>query len=48
MPQSGMSIEIKKNNPDVVLMDLNLYAEIDGIEISRKIRSHFDFPLMYV
>jgi len=43
-----MSIEIKKNNPDVVLMDLNLYAKIDGIEISRKIRSKFDVQVMYV
>jgi len=27
-----MSIEVKKNNPDVVVMDLDLYAKMDGIE----------------
>jgi CheY-like chemotaxis protein len=43
-----MSIAIKKNNPDVVLMDMNLCAELDGIEISRKVRSQFDVPMMYV
>ena len=40
--------EIEKTNPDVVVMDLNLYAKIDGVEISRKIRSQFDVPVMYV
>ena len=40
--------EIEKNRPDVVVMDLDLYAKIDGIEISRKIRSQFDVPVMYV
>jgi DNA-binding response OmpR family regulator len=46
--KEGLLSEIKKNNPDVVLMDMNLYAEIDGVEISRKIRSQFDVPVMYV
>lgn len=41
-------LEIEKTNPDVVVMDLDLYAKIDGIETSRKIRSQFDVPLMYV
>jgi len=43
-----MSIEIKKNNPDVVVMDLDLYAKMDGIETSRRIRSQFDVPVIYV
>ena len=30
--------EIEKINPDVVFIDLDLYAKIDGIETSRKIR----------
>ena len=41
-------IEIEKVKPDVVLMDLDLYAKIDGIETSRRIRSQFDVPVMYV
>ena len=40
--------EIEKTHPDVVVMDLDLYAKIDGIETSRKIRSQFDVPVMYV
>jgi CheY-like chemotaxis protein len=39
--------EIEKNKPDVVVMDLYLYEKMDGIEISRKIRSQFDVPVMY-
>ena len=38
---------IEKTHPDVVVMDLDLYAKIDGIETSRKIRSQFDVPVMY-
>jgi len=40
--------KIEKTNPDVVVMDLDLYAKIDGIETSRRIRSQFDVPVMYV
>ena len=39
--------EIDRNNPDVVVIDLDLYARIDGIETSRMIRSRFDVPVMY-
>jgi CheY-like chemotaxis protein len=39
--------EIKKNEPDVVLIDMNLYAKIDGIETTQKIRSQFDIPVLY-
>ena len=40
--------EIERNRPDVVVMDLDLYAKIDGIETSRMIRNQFDVPVMYV
>jgi chemotaxis response regulator CheB len=39
--------EIEKTHPDVVVMDLDLYAKIDGIETSKKIRNRFDVPVMY-
>lgn len=39
--------EIKQNKPDVVLIDMNLYAKIDGIETTQKIRSQFDIPVLY-
>jgi len=40
--------EIERNRPDVVAFSLDLYAKIDGIETSRKIRSQFDVPVVYV
>jgi CheY-like chemotaxis protein len=40
--------EIDKTKPDVVVMDLDLYERMDGIETSRKIRSRFDVPVVYV
>jgi len=39
--------EIEKVKPDVVVVDLNLYARIDGIQISRVIRSRFNVSVMY-
>jgi len=38
--------EIEKNNPDVVVMDLDLYAKIDGIKTSQKIRNQFNVPVL--
>ena len=46
--KEGLISEIERNNPDVVMMDLDLYARIDGIEVSRQIRNRFDVPVMYV
>ena len=43
--KEGMLSEIEKNKPDVVLMDLDLYEKMDGIETSRRIRNRFDFLL---
>lgn len=40
--------EIERNRPDVVMLDLDLYEKIDGIETSRMIRNRFDVPVMYV
>ena len=40
--------EIGRNKPDVVVMDLDLYAKMDGIETSRRIRNCFDVPVVYV
>ena len=39
--------EIKKNKPDVVLIDSNLYAQIDGIKTTRTIRHQFNIPVIY-
>ena len=45
--KEGLLSEIEKNKPDVVLIDMNLYAKIDGIETTQKIRSQFDIPVLY-
>ena len=39
--------EIKRNKPDVVYIDPDLYSEIDGIETARTIRHRFNIPVMY-
>ena len=45
--KEGLLSEIEKNKPDVVLIDMNLYAKIDGIETTQKIRLRFDIPVLY-
>ena len=40
--------EIERNKPDIVFIDMGLYARIDGIETSKIIRSLFKVPVMYV
>jgi DNA-binding LytR/AlgR family response regulator len=39
---------IKQNRPDLVLMDINLKGELDGIEIARTIRKEYDIPIIYL
>jgi DNA-binding response OmpR family regulator len=46
--KESLLLAIERNRPDVVVMDLDLYAKIDGIETSRKIRNQFNVPIMYV
>ena len=41
-------LEIEKVKPDVVVMGLELYEKIDGIETSRVIRLQFGVPVVYV
>lgn len=40
--------KVKENNPDLVLMDINLKGEMDGIEAASKIRSFSDIPVVYL
>lgn len=40
--------EVKKATPDLVLMDIVLKGEIDGIETARRIRDDFDTPIIYL
>jgi CheY-like chemotaxis protein len=45
--RKGLLSEIEKNDPDVVLMDLDLYSEIDGIKTARTIRNKYNIPVLY-
>ena len=35
-------------HPDVVLMDIGLSGEMDGIEAAAQIRGQFDIPVVYI
>ena len=39
--------EVLRNRPDVVLIDPDLYARIDGIKTARTIRHRLKIPVMY-
>jgi DNA-binding NarL/FixJ family response regulator len=47
VPKERLFSEIEKINPDVVVIDLKLYARIDGIDTTEKIRDRFDIPVWY-
>lgn len=38
----------KENKPDLVLMDINLYGGMNGIEAASKIHSFSDIPIIYL
>ena len=46
--KEGLLCEIGRNRPDIILLDMNLYAEIDGIETTEKIRTQFGVPVYYI
>ena len=39
--------EVKRMEPDIVLIDSDLYANIDGIKTARTIRYRFNIPVLY-
>ncbi len=40
--------KVRENKPDVVLMDIVLKGEMDGIEAAEEIRSQFDIPVIFL
>ena len=40
--------KVKENHPDLVLMDIVLQDEMDGIEAADKIRTQFNIPIVYL
>ncbi len=39
---------VKESRPDVVLMDIVLEGEMDGIEVARRMQTVFDIPVVYM
>ena len=45
----GEAMEIiARNKPDIVLMDINIKGDIDGIETAKLIKKDYDIPVVYV
>jgi len=40
--------QVIKNKPNIVLMDINIQGEIDGIETAKMIKKGFNIPVVYV
>ena len=38
----------ERERPDIVLMDVSIKGEIDGIEVARRIRSRFGIPTAFL
>jgi PAS domain S-box-containing protein len=39
---------IRETSPDLVLMDIRIKGDIDGIEVAEKVRREFDVPVVYL
>lgn len=39
---------IRETSPDLVLMDIRIKGEMDGIEVADKVRREFDVPVVYL
>lgn len=39
---------IAEIQPDLILMDINLKGNIDGVQTAKKIRTHFNIPVIYL
>src|SRR5206468_6421001 len=40
--------QVKENTPDIILLDINLKGELDGIEIARQVQLFADIPIVYL
>lgn len=39
---------VRENSPDIVIMDIQLKGEMDGIDTARAIKTEFDIPIIYL
>lgn len=40
--------KVAESQPDLVLMDINLKGDMDGVETAEQIRAHFSIPVIYL
>ena len=45
--KEDIELEIKRLNPDAVVLNMDLYNRIDGIETAQKISERFKIPVWY-
>ena len=49
VPSGGQAIaSAKENRPDVILMDIGLKGEMDGIQTAEQIRSQYSIPVIFL
>ncbi len=48
MTGQGAIRKAKEHKPDLVLMDIQLQDEMDGIEAAKQIRAHLNIPVVYL
>jgi len=41
-------LHIKQNKPDIVLMDIQLKGDMDGIETAQRMQTEYDIPIIYL
>ncbi len=41
-------VKAKENPPDIILMDIRLAGEIDGIETASRIKAESDIPVIFI
>ena len=49
LPRGEQAIQqVKENRPDIILLDINLKGELDGIETARQVQLFADIPIIYL
>lgn len=49
LPRGEQALQhVKENNPDIILLDINLKGELDGIETALQIQQFAQIPIIYL
>jgi DNA-binding LytR/AlgR family response regulator len=49
LPRGEQAIDqVKENKPDIILMDINLKGNLDGIETATLLQKQYNFPIIYL